>query len=155
MRRAAMLAAFAVATVLGACATTTGSGAPAESANSGAPATRPPPSVHTMPLPTGSAQVLATLSGQAIKALVSVPWSPQKLDSAGRAVHVVVELGGCRRVRGSQVTYSSDAVTVAVLATPAPTGSCTLESLALLALVPLREAVGNRKVEHAPVSAAS
>jgi hypothetical protein len=155
MRRAALSVAFAATTVLGACATTAGSGAPVESAGPGAAATKPALSVHTMPLPTGNAQVLPALNGRAIKGLVSVLWSLQKLDRAGRAVYVVVELGGCRTVRGSQVTYSSDAVTIAVLATPEPTGLCTLESLALLALVPLPEAVGDRKIEHAPVSAAS
>jgi hypothetical protein len=75
-----------------------------------------------------------------------------KLSDTERAVSIVVELGSCRLVRGSQVTYTVTAVTVAVFAAPSPPGLCTSEALHLVALLSLREAVGSRPLQHAPVS---
>jgi hypothetical protein len=157
VRHLASLAAAGLAATLLGCGhapSAENPGAPATPSGAG-PAAKLAPSVHTMPIPTDQARLLSSLTDNDTTGLVSAAWSLQKINDADRTVLAVVELGGCRQPRGSQVTYTRSAVTVGIFTTPQSPGLCTSQAVYLIALVPLREAVGNRPVLHAAVSSVS
>jgi hypothetical protein len=153
IRHLTLVAAAGLVAVLLGCGPAPDAGVPGTpTTTADGPVAKGAPSVRSLPIPTVSASRLRSLTDTETSGLVSVAWSLLKLSDTDRAVSIVVELGSCRQVRGSQVKYTETAVTVAVFATPPPPGLCTLEALHLVALVPLREAVGNRPLQHAPAS---